>query len=790
MVYLRYGSATMVPHPKMRARVAKINGKCVWKCVSSLLVTMIATWVAMLLPADAKALSLDQVGNFSQPTYVTSDPSDPDRLFVVEASGQIKLVENGQTSLFLDIESAVLSPPDEGAVLDHALYSMAFSPEFATDSLFYVAYSSADDPNTENEDESGEWHLAEFTAAGDSASLASRREVLAIEYPPDQLHYGGQLHFGPDGYLYASTGDGGPQRDPDGNSQNLSNLLGNVLRIDPQPELGREYRIPFDNPFAGPTPGEDEIWSYGLRNPWRFSFDRQTGDLVIGDVGYQTWEEVNFAVAPDAGKGANFGWNCREGTHLFSAAPPCDVPQAFTDPVFEYEHAAGNCSVTGGYVVRDPALGDLFGRYLYADFCVGELRSLSLGPQVLDRSEDLCVQFPTSFGEDSLGRIYVTSRRGPVYRLVPEGSSGSCDTTAPDTQVDSGPTGTIATDQASFTFAGTPVSDTAKIQCRIDNQLFADCSSPKTFTGLTDGPHTFEVRARDQAGNTDQTPATRTFTVDTTPPDTTINTGPTGTITTNQASFTFAGAPVSDTAKIQCRIDDQLFADCSSPKTFTGLTEGPHTVAFRAEDTAGNQDPTPATRTFTVDTTPPVTTIDSGPTGTITTNEATFTFSSNEPGSSFECGIDGSGLSPCSSPKTYPGLSDGPHRFAVRAIDEAGNTDLSQLAREFAVDTTVYRAKISKVKVSGPAKVKRGKKATYKVAISNSGNAAAFGVRLKVSGRGVSFNTSVGKIGAKKTRTVKIRLKAKKPGKIKVSFKVTSKNAGGKTVKKKITVRK
>ena len=212
---------------------------------------------------------------------------------------------------------------------------------------------------------------------------------------------------------------------------------------------------------------------------------------------------------------------------------------------------------------------------------------------------------------------------------------------------------------------------------------------------------------------------------DTTPPDTQIDSGPTGTITTDQATFTFSGDPAEDTAKIQCRIDSQPFADCTSPKTFTGLTDGSHTASFRAEDAVGNQDQTPATRTFTVDTTTPP----DNPT------------------------------TPPDNPTTPP-------------------------------DNLVYRAKISKVRVSGPAKVKRGKKVTYKVKITNSGNKTATGVRLKVRGRGVSFNTSVGKIGAKKTRTVKVRLKAKKPGKVKVAFKVTSKNAGGKTVKKKIRVKR
>ena len=312
--------------------------------------------------------------------------------------------------------------------------------------------------------------------------------------------------------------------------------------------------------------------------------------------------------------------------------------------MFEYEHVGGNCSVTGGYVVRDPALGDLVGRYLYADFCVGELRSLALEPPVLGRSEGLCVQLPTSFGEDSSGRIYVTSIAGSVYRLAAGGSSGAC------------------------------------------------------------------------------------------PPDTVIDTGPTGTITTDQATFTFSGDPASDTAKIQCRIDSEPFADCTSPKTFTGLTEGPHTAEFRAENAAGNQDQSPATRTFTVDTTAP----DPPP--------------------------------PATDPPP-PGTDPPPPGTDPPA-------------------TTVYKAKIKKVKVKGPAKVKKGKMATYKVKIKNSGNVKATGVRLKVKGRGVKSKKSVAKIGAKKTRTVKIKLKPKKTGKVKLKFKVTSKNAGGKTAKKKIRVKK
>jgi hypothetical protein len=322
------------------------------------------------------------------------------------------------------------------------VFSIAFAPW--DQQVFYVTYRGADDPATPA-DETGQWHLDEFRADGDTVDPTSRREVLTIDYPAaqvdEQLHYGGQLHFGPDGFLYASTGDGGPQGDPNGNAQDEEDLLGSILRIDPRGSEPGDYVVPTDNPYVGSSAGADEIWSEGLRNPWRFSFDRLTGDLVIGDVGFNSWEEVDFVEGPEAGKGDNFGWNCYEGTHVFSTASPCDVAHSFTPPVFEYEHEPwpGNCSITGGYVVRDTALDDLYGRYLYADFCAGELRSLDFGPPGVDRSEELTVEVPTSFGEDASCRLYVTSWRGPVYRLTDPGSPGGGCPEAPAGSPSSGP---------------------------------------------------------------------------------------------------------------------------------------------------------------------------------------------------------------------------------------------------------------------------------------------------------------------------------------------------------------
>ena len=401
------------------------------------LITVPLVVLGLLAPGGANALSLEPIGTFETPTYVTSDPGNPDRLFVVERAGRIQLVENGEASLFLDIEQLVLSPPEPGAEQNEGgLFSVAFPPDGGD--LFYVIYRGGDDPETTT-DETGQWHLDEFRADGDSADPSSRREVLTIDYPADtpqeQLHYGGQLQFGPDGYLYASTGDGGPQGDPNGNSQNQEDLLGSILRIDPEGANPGEYSVPSDNPYAGPTPGEDEIWSDGLRNPWRFSFDRLTGDLVVGDVGFGSREEVDLVEGPNAGKAANFGWNCLEGTEVFSTDPPCDVPHDFTDPIYEYGHgpAPGGCSVIGGYVVRDTGLGDLYGRYLYTDLCDDDLRSLDLEPPVTQRFEGLEVLVPISLGEDAACRIYVTSFYGAVDRLTePDSSGGGCPEAAPE----------------------------------------------------------------------------------------------------------------------------------------------------------------------------------------------------------------------------------------------------------------------------------------------------------------------------------------------------------------------
>jgi glucose/arabinose dehydrogenase len=363
------------------------------------LVSLVVAGAALAAPSPgAAAVSLQQIGTFTgtftDPVYATSLP-DPDRLLVVERRGTVQLWEDDASSTFLDIRSLV-----NAAGEDQGLFSVAVAPDYSSSGHIYVLYTRSDDA----------LQIDEFTASGDSAPLSTRRAVLTIDHSESDTHNGGQLQFGPDGYLYASTGDGDVNGDPEGDAQSLDSLLGKILRIDPRPSGGAQYSVAPGNPFNSP------VWALGLRNPWRFSFDAATGDLLIADVGATVREEVDYAPrSAGGGRGLNFGWNCREGTLAFSG---CTSPIPFTDPIFQYPHDGGACAIMGGYVVRDPNLPGLYGRYLYGDLCTGRIRSLALPGGTGDRYEGLQVGQLQSFGEDSCGRIYVASAIGPVYRLV------------------------------------------------------------------------------------------------------------------------------------------------------------------------------------------------------------------------------------------------------------------------------------------------------------------------------------------------------------------------------------
>lgn len=340
---------------------------------------------------------------FTQPTYLTHAGDGSGRLFVVEKPGRVWVLQDGQRQPepFLDITDRVRSRESERGLL-----SIAFHPDYEVNGRFFVDYT----------DRKGNTVVAEYRVSDDPnrADPSSERVLLYIEQPAAN-HNGGQLQFGPDGYLYIGMGDGGNAGDPWGNAQNLGVLLGKMLRIDV--DAGAPYGIPADNPFLDKAGARPEIWAYGLRNPWRFSFDRATGDLYIADVGQNKWEEVDVAFAPDPG-GQNYGWDVMEGFHCFEPAEGCD-PTGLTLPVLEYGHDVG-CSITGGYVYRGRKYRDLQGTYFFSDYCTGRLwgmRPLEGGWQW---AEFLATGLNVStFGEDEEGEIYVLDyARGDVYHLV------------------------------------------------------------------------------------------------------------------------------------------------------------------------------------------------------------------------------------------------------------------------------------------------------------------------------------------------------------------------------------
>jgi len=358
-------------------------------------------------PDGPVPVALQEVAGVVFPLYLTSPPGDS-RLFIVEKGGAIRIVKDGGLLPlpFLDLSSKVSGGSEQG------LLGLAFDPGYATNGRFIVHYT----------DVSGNTTLSAYRVSAtdpDQADPATETILLTVEQPFPN-HNGGQILFGPDGMLYLGLGDGGSGGDPGGRGQSLADLLGDILRLDVS--SGTSYTVPPDNPFVGQTGPRPEVWSYGLRNPWRFSFDAATGDLYIGDVGQNVWEEVDVvAAAAGAGRGANFGWNVTEGRHCY-ASPGCDTSQ-FTMPVLEYSHAQG-CSISGGYVYRGAAIPALQGHYFYADFCSGWVRSF----RMQDGQAVEPYQWPTlapggsvtSFGQDAAGELYIMIAEGRVFRIVPQ----------------------------------------------------------------------------------------------------------------------------------------------------------------------------------------------------------------------------------------------------------------------------------------------------------------------------------------------------------------------------------
>ena len=339
-------------------------------------------------PEPEKVRLQEVAKGLDRPVHLTSAPGETDRLYVVEQTGRIRVVEDGKVrgEPLLDLRDAVSCCGEQG------LLSVAFHPDYASNGRLFVDYTNTD----------GDTRVVEFhaNAAEAVADPDSARELLAVDQPFSN-HNGGQLAFGPDGLLYVGMGDGGGAGDPDGNGQDLASRLGKLLTLDVD-ESGADWQVA----------------AYGLRNPWRFSFDRADGTLYVGDVGQGSWEEID-AIAWPAGEVVNFGWNVFEGSHPFGGGSP-NPEGTLVDPVAEYNHDAGACSVTGGFVYRGQAMPGLQGRYFYGDYCSGDVFTFRLrnGRAAEAWQAPFTIAGLTSFGEDAAGELYLVSGDGVVYRLV------------------------------------------------------------------------------------------------------------------------------------------------------------------------------------------------------------------------------------------------------------------------------------------------------------------------------------------------------------------------------------
>jgi glucose/arabinose dehydrogenase len=343
------------------------------------------------------SIRLVTVAKLSEPLAMAVRPGD-DGLYFAQKTGKVVAVRNGKVdpTPVLDLSAKTSSGGEQG------LLGIAFSPD---GTKLYASYT----------DVNGDTNVVEYAMSGDRANASSARRVLFVSQPYAN-HNGGNILFGPDGYLYFGLGDGGSEGDPLGTGQDMGTLLGKMLRIDPHASGGKAYTIPPDNPLVGKSGIKPEIWASGLRNPWRFSFDRLTGDLWIGDVGQNTWEEVDFQPGSSKG-GRNYGWSCYEGNHGYRS---CRPPKA-VGAIYEYSHSTGGCVVTGGYVYRGSAITALDGAYVFADYCTGVMTALVqrngriVGKKVLATK----LQSVASFGEDQNGELYVLLLSGTVFRIAP-----------------------------------------------------------------------------------------------------------------------------------------------------------------------------------------------------------------------------------------------------------------------------------------------------------------------------------------------------------------------------------
>ncbi|RMF81031.1 MAG: DUF4215 domain-containing protein [Planctomycetota bacterium] len=415
--------------------------------------------------------AIEVASGLSSPVYVCA-PSGDTRLFIVEQAGVIRILSGGVilSTPFLDISSIVGS-----GGFEQGLLSMAFHPNYASNGYFYVDYT----------DLNGDTVIARYSVSADPDVADPGSAVILKTIPQDFTnHNGGQLQFGPDGYLYIGMGDGGGSGDANNRAQDINSLLGKILRLDV--DAAAPY-IPPSNPFVG-IAGADEIWAYGLRNPWRFSFDSLTGDLYIADVGEGAWEEIDFQPASSTG-GENYGWRCYEGNAAFNTTG-CADPNTMVFPIAEYAHTGGACSITGGFVYRGCQMPDLSGTYFYADYCSGTISSFRYDEvngvsDQQDRTAELTpiggpITSITSFGEDGFGELYIVSQNGGIYKIVPAGGFCGDGVVDPGEECDDG-----NNDPGDGCF-----------QCRIEDNddcidatpIFEGATAFSTLNATTDGP--------------------------------------------------------------------------------------------------------------------------------------------------------------------------------------------------------------------------------------------------------------------------------------------------------------
>lgn len=394
-----------------------MDKRIVWKKIFYLALTLLVISMSVnsiiMIQGQKDELSMgDAYPNlsFERPVDYQIANDDTNRVFVVEQAGKIHVFENTPktqtTTIFLDITAKVSRQGNEEGLL-----GLAFHPDYTSNGLFYVYYSAADPRRSV---------IAQFevqTNEPNKVDLDSEKIIMEIAQPLSN-HNGGQIVFGPDGYLYIALGDGGGAGDPEGNGQNLSTVLGSILRIDvDKTEEGKNYSIPSDNPFVNNNEDKrEEIYAYGLRNPWRISFDKETGWLWAADVGQNAWEEINIIV-----KGGNYGWNIKEGSYCYD--PPSDCNETgLIDPIFEYSHSVGN-SITGGYAYHGTLFSELRGKYIYGDYVMGQIWALEYDG-VNESSNTLLVNSEkniAAFGLDKEGEIYILAFDGNIYTFVYNG---------------------------------------------------------------------------------------------------------------------------------------------------------------------------------------------------------------------------------------------------------------------------------------------------------------------------------------------------------------------------------